>query len=548
MDAAILFEPDGYLLSGPRLMGRQAAGNGFLRAAVLAQASQTINAYTPFAASFEAFQVAARETDPAAQTRWIAGDRLDQLAEVGVLYRPDQILGAAARLRLRAGPSAYSLCGVTHTLATSHTLEGIADILTAPVMPWDALVCTSSAALGLVNSTLDHQSDYLRWRTGQGQILPRPLTPVIPLGVHSADFAFTEDARQAARRRLGIGPDEVVALFAGRLSFNGKAHPYPMLRGLQQAAERTGRKVTLIQAGQFFNAGIEALYRSAPPAFCPGVRAIFVSGKDAADYGRSWAAADLFLSLSDSVQETFGITPLEAMAAGLPVVVSDWNGYKDTVRDGVDGFRIRTWAPEPGTGDEVARDYETGAADYDRYLSRASTAVSIDMGALVARLVELVTDPDLRRRLGAAGQARARENFDWASVYRAYQDLWDEQTAIRLAGAAERNAWLAAAPRTGTGHRDPFEAFAHYPSAHVAPDTRVSRAAGATADGYAATIAHPMMTYWAPPPAVVASLLDALEAGSRTVSDLAGVIGVEPARMALAIARLAKLGVVDLAD
>ena len=57
-----------------------------------------------------------------------------------------------------------------------------------------------------------------------------------------------------------------------------------------------------------------------------------------------------------------------------------------------------------------------------------------------------------------------------------------------------------------------------------------------------------MMSYWAPPPAVVASLLDALEAGSRTVSDLAGVIGVEPARMVLAIARLAKLGVVDLAD
>lgn len=33
-NAAILFEPDGYLLDGPKLMGRQAAGNAFLRAAV----------------------------------------------------------------------------------------------------------------------------------------------------------------------------------------------------------------------------------------------------------------------------------------------------------------------------------------------------------------------------------------------------------------------------------------------------------------------------------------------------------------------------------
>ena len=30
-NAAIHFRPDGYLTSGPRLMGRQAAGNGFLR-------------------------------------------------------------------------------------------------------------------------------------------------------------------------------------------------------------------------------------------------------------------------------------------------------------------------------------------------------------------------------------------------------------------------------------------------------------------------------------------------------------------------------------
>ena len=35
----------------------------------------------------------------------------------------------------------------------------------------------------------------------------------------------------------------------------------------------------------------------------------------------------------------------EAMAAGVPLVVSDWNGYRDLVRDGIDGFRVPTrWA------------------------------------------------------------------------------------------------------------------------------------------------------------------------------------------------------------
>ena len=49
----------------------------------------------------------------------------------------------------------------------------------------------------------------------------------------------------------------------------------------------------------------------------------------------------MFCSLPDSVEETFGIVPIEAMAAGLPVVVSDWDGYKDTVRDNVDGFEFQ---------------------------------------------------------------------------------------------------------------------------------------------------------------------------------------------------------------
>ena len=53
------------------------------------------------------------------------------------------------------------------------------------------------------------------------------------------------------------------------------------------------------------------------------------------------AAADIAVFLVDNPQETFGLAVVEAMAAGLPLVVSDWNGYRDLVRDGMDGFRLR---------------------------------------------------------------------------------------------------------------------------------------------------------------------------------------------------------------
>jgi hypothetical protein len=47
--------------------------------------------------------------------------------------------------------------------------------------------------------------------------------------------------------------------------------------------------------------------------FCPSVRCLFVDGRDAVARERAWAATDVFTSLVDNFQETFGLTPIEAM-------------------------------------------------------------------------------------------------------------------------------------------------------------------------------------------------------------------------------------------
>ena len=52
------------------------------------------------------------------------------------------------------------------------------------------------------------------------------------------------------------------------------------------------------------------------------------------------AAADLFCSPADNLQETFGLSVLEAMASSLPVVASDWNGYRDLVLHGRTGWLV----------------------------------------------------------------------------------------------------------------------------------------------------------------------------------------------------------------
>lgn len=545
MNAAILFEPDGYLMTGPKLMGRQAAGDGFLRAAVKGHGGQPLFAYTPRKASAEAFRDRVAELDPEAQIRWIHGRRLETLGEVGVLYRPDHAVGLSARARLRAGLDRYAICGVTHTLASAGAMEIIADFSVAPIMPWDAVVCTSSAAVGVLQTALDAQDEYLRWRFGPAAAAPRPMLPTIPLGVHGEDFAFSDDDRGQARAALGLAEDEVVALFAGRLSFNGKAHPFSMYVGLQAAAERTGKRIVLVHAGQFFNASIEQGFRTAVARFCPDVRCVFLDGKDPALYRQSWMAADLFVSLADSIQETFGITPVEAMAAGLPVVVTDWNGYKDTVRDGVDGFRIPTWQPAPGAGEPLARDYEVEAVDYDLFLARASTAVSVELGVLVDRICDLVNNPDLRRRMGLAGRARAGELFDWTVIWPRYQALWAEQDAMRRRARTEHPALFAGAPAAAPSRPDPFSAFAHYPTDHVGADTPIALSPGASAERYLSLTEHPLLSLFKLGPDALEKVFAAL-ATARVVGDLATALGLRPEAVTEVVVRLAKMGLVEL--
>ena len=55
-----------------------------------------------------------------------------------------------------------------------------------------------------------------------------------------------------------------------------------------------------------------------------------------------FGAADLFVTVSDNLQETYGLTVIEAMASGLPVVAAGWNGYQETVRHGETGFLVPT--------------------------------------------------------------------------------------------------------------------------------------------------------------------------------------------------------------
>lgn len=548
----ILFEPDGYVLDGPKLMGRQAAGHAFLRAAVAGRAEGPMRCNTPSKPSAEAFARIVRGLDPKAKAEWVQPGRADQLAAAGTLYVPGPVLGEHANFRLRAGPAAYSLVGVTHTTASHGAMDSIAGLVTEPLMPWDALICTSDVVLDTVKTVMAAQRDYLAWRMGSSVAPPEPMLPVIPLGVHCGDFAFSDADRRAARAAMDIEPDQIVALFVGRLSYHAKAHPHAMYLGLERAANATGKKVALVQCGWFANEPIERAFKDGAQRYAPSIRAIFTNGKDEKIRRQSWAAADLFISLSDNVQETFGLTPIEAMAAGLPSVVTDWDGYKNTVRDGEDGFRIATAMPGAGYGNVYAAAHESGEATYDHYSGLACRAVSVDLDVLASRLAELITDPSLRQRLGHQARQRAREQFDWAQIYARYRSLYAELAVRRAAAIRDRAApLLSRAPSVSPARLDPFAAFAHYPTHAIGPATPVEITPGGTAAAYAGLAADPLFNYLPaalPGQAMAEAIFGALGAGPKPISVIAAEANTPLTRTLLAVSILAKMGLVKIAS
>jgi phosphatidylinositol alpha-mannosyltransferase len=102
------------------------------------------------------------------------------------------------------------------------------------------------------------------------------------------------------------------------------------------------------------------------------------------------AAADVFIGPARG-GESFGIVLIEAMSAGLPIVATDIDGWREVVRDGVDGLLV-----PPN-----------------------------DPGALAEGIRRVLDDPALARRLAGSGRERS-ERYRWSAVTeeieRAYRD------------------------------------------------------------------------------------------------------------------------------
>ena len=469
--AAIYYHPEAYTTSGPKLLGRNAAGESFLRGFLAYSQAPEFWAQVQRPEHAQHFARAVQSSGRKESVKAVDKTSLAALAQVGMVYFPGPGIGEHAYHRAAYGHGAWSLCGITHTTSSAGAMDALAALITAPVQPWDAVICTSTAVKNNVERLLQAQVDYLKDRLGITQLV-LPQLPVIPLGIHTADFVFSDAQRAAARASLGLDAQDLVVLYMGRLSFHAKAHPLAMYQALEAAAQATGKKVVLVECGWHANDFVTQAYAEAAQLACPSVRVVTLDGRKADERQTAWAGADVFCALSDNIQETFGIVPIEAMAAGLPVVVSDWDGYKDTVRDGVDGFRIPTLMPQAGLASDLALHHALEINTYDMYCGHTCSLVAVDVQAAAQAFERLFNSPQLRRQMGAAGRERSVGVYDWKTVIGQYESLWAKQTELRLTAKAEADKnGVKPLTHPWPARMDPFHAFASYPTQTLTPQT-----------------------------------------------------------------------------
>jgi len=520
--AVITYIGQNYDISGS-LVGRQSASEGFLRAYAKHGEANPFVCFTTAAPEIDAFKKFIATHAPAGtRAEGFLPNEMMKVAATGTLYRPGPDLGYFAWLRRGLGQRSFSVCGVNHTLSDQPAMTAIGGILTAPTQDWDALICTSTASKAAVIRISEEYAAYMA-QLGGGAIKPRVQLPLIPLGVDCAAFApegGDAAARAEQRTRLGIADDEIVLIYVGRFNHVEKSNPIAMYLAADQAATRTGKKIRLLQVGWFPTQDMEKGFRQLGQLLSPNVTHQFVDGR-LAENRRAWFAADMFISLSDNVQESFGLTPIEAMAAALPVIVSDWDGYRDSVRDGVDGFRIPTIALPPGMGEALAFIYAGGFGGHDVMCGAAAQSTAVHPGSAATAIVRLIDDAGLRRTMGASGRARARELFDWPVIVRAYQALWGElaerrKTAQEIAPAVKGRATRPLA-------MDPFALFREFPTQFLNPTTRLVLTAGvdgALAQGMGRLpIAAPLRAFLLDDTGL-ASMIERLARGPASVQEL----------------------------
>jgi glycosyltransferase involved in cell wall biosynthesis len=399
-----------------------------------------------------------------------------------VLFTSSHHLAKFVPFRQFCGHMEWPICGLTHGLSANALIPSYSWNYFAAIESYDAIVCTSVAGRSALLNIFNGLEKSCSVAGVRGRFPPQ--MPWIPLGIEDSS-AFESWHATPNSDNQGF-----VVLCIGRFTASHKADLRPLIaaflgsNGLPFAS-------TLILAGDDTQGHIASSLEEFSWSFSSPRKVVVMP--DISDLAKAalLKSADVALCMSDTYQETFGLSVLEAMRADLPVVAPSWDGYRDLVDDGVTGFLVRT-AVSPDNGFLNATSMLVDPA----YV--LGQRVIIDLAQMMDRLRLLSEDRARARRMGAYGKQRVETMFSWRSVIARYEKLWD-------ALLSEGKLCRPASPDQPIGFLDYGEVFEGHPDNTLSMESPV-RLRG-DADERLALLASGQL--FSPPP--VAGFSDAMD-------------------------------------
>ena len=331
----------------------------------------------------------------------------------------------------------FPVTGLTHSLSYSRYMPRFLEHFWAGNTPKDVIIATSRSAKAMLTKTFAHiHKNYENKAcTHLAPSLDEKIFPqvhIIPLGVNPEEFPtpsqrwYAESGQENSpaltfREKSGIG-EKLVFLCLGRISHFSKMDFMPVIAAFKRA-ESLGlpaKAYVLVLAG-FANSEDKLPETLQNYAKSQGIELIVIVNPDNKLRQTLYASADIFISPADSLQETFGLTVIEAGISGLPVIVSDFNGYKDTVMHKHTGFLV----PTIGLEDTKSNNALSRLWFDNQYHFKLSQSTVVHVPQMAEHIVELALNKKLRRRMGENARKHCLDNFSWQKVIKKYVQLWD---------------------------------------------------------------------------------------------------------------------------